>query len=127
MNSVQTSITSSVPKRRSFLLRSFVTLVTGATLSMGFVAPATVAVGPPVGPIYDCYGFAVYAQMTYFDALQLKSPTTYLTAPYRKGNSFANGPCLEGHVQTSRHETHLPLRHIRQAALVRRIEAEVHR
>jgi hypothetical protein len=33
--------------------------------------------------------------MRYFDAFQLKSTTTYLTAPMRKGNSLS-GPILKG-------------------------------
>jgi hypothetical protein len=62
-------------------------------LSVGFAATALAAGGPPIGPIYDCYGFG--ASMRYFEALQLKSATTYLTAPQRKGNSLV-GPVLKG-------------------------------
>ena len=59
------------------------------------MAPAGAAGGPPIGPVYDCYTFPVYAQMTYFESLQLKSTTTYFTAPDRKGNSLS-GPILKG-------------------------------
>jgi hypothetical protein len=59
------------------------------------VAPAGAAGGPPIGPVYDCYTFPVYAQMTYFESLQLKSTTIYFTAPDRKGNSLS-GPILKG-------------------------------
>ena len=59
------------------------------------MAPAGATGGPPIGPAYDCYTFPVYAQMTYFESLQLKSTTTYLTAPDRKGTSLS-GPVLKG-------------------------------
>ena len=97
MNTARSVITTSAATGRSFLhlRRWFVSLIAGAALSVGFVAPAGATGGPPIGPVYDCYGFAVYAQMTYFGALQLKSTTTYLTAPERKGTSLS-GPVLKG-------------------------------
>jgi len=97
LNTNRSAITRSVETGRSVVHvgRWFVSLVAGAALSVGFVAPALAASGPPIGPVYDCYGFAVYAQMTYVGALQLKSTTTYLTAPTRKGNSLS-GPILKG-------------------------------
>jgi hypothetical protein len=97
VNIARSVITTSAATGRSFLhvRRWFVSLIAGAALSVGFVAPAGAAGGPPIGPVYDCYTFPVYAQMTYFESLQLKSTTTYFTAPDRKGNSLS-GPILKG-------------------------------
>jgi hypothetical protein len=68
--------------------RCAVAALAGVALSVGFVAPALAASGPPIGPVYDCYGFSG-AVMNYVQALQLKSTTTYLVAPIRKGNSLS--------------------------------------
>ena len=97
MNTARSVITTSAATGRSFLhvRRWFVSLIAGAALSVGFVAPAGAAGGPPIGPVYDCYGYGTYAVITYFGALQLKSPTTYLTAPTRKGNSLS-GTIVKG-------------------------------
>lgn len=75
--------------------RCAVAALAGVALSVGFVAPALAAGGPPIGPAYDCYTFPTYGQMTYFESLQLKSTTTFLTAPERKGNSLS-GPTTKG-------------------------------
>ena len=90
MNIARSVITTSAATGRSFLhvRRWLVSLIVGATLSFGFVTPALAAGGPPIGPVYDCYGYGTYAVITYEGALQLKSPTVYFTAPSRKGNSL---------------------------------------
>jgi hypothetical protein len=97
VNTARSVITTSAATGRSFLhvRRWLVSLIVGATLSFGFVTPALAAGGPPIGPVYDCYGYSTYAVITYFGALQLKSPTTYLTAPTRKGNSLS-GTIVKG-------------------------------
>lgn len=66
----------------------------GVALSVGFVAPALAAGGPPIGPVYDCFGYSG-AVSNYVTAFQLKSATTYLLAPTRKGNSLS-GPVVKG-------------------------------
>jgi hypothetical protein len=75
--------------------RCAVAALAGVALSVALVAPALAAGGPPIGPAYDCYTFPTYGQMTYFESLQLKSATTYLTAPDRKGTSLS-GPTTKG-------------------------------
>lgn len=61
-----------------------VALVAAVTLSVGLATPALAAGGPPIHRIYDCYG-----ALTYVQALELKTKTTYLVAPYRKGNHLS--------------------------------------
>lgn len=97
MKTSRTVIMTPSATGRSFIhIRQwFVSLIAGAALSVGFVSPAGATGGPPIGPVYDCYTFPVYAQMTYFESLQLKSTTTYFTAPDRKGNSLS-GPISKG-------------------------------
>jgi len=68
--------------------RCAVAALAGVALSVGIVAPALAAGGPPIGPVYDCYGFSGAVE-NYVQALQLKSTTTYLVAPTRKGNSLS--------------------------------------
>ena len=76
--------------------RWFVPLIAGVALSVGFVAPAlATGGGPPIGPIYDCYGFSGPV-MNYVTALKLKSKTTYLLAPFRKGKSSLSGRIVKG-------------------------------
>ena len=81
--------------QRKATQRWFVPLIAGAALSLGLVAPAlATGGGPPIGPIYDCYGFSGPV-MNYVTALQLKNKTTYLLAPFRKGNSLS-GKVVKG-------------------------------
>lgn len=72
--------------------RSFAVALTGM-LVLGALTPVALASGPPVGKIYDCYGFATTEN--YVSALQLKTRTTYLVAPMRKGNRLV-GPAVKG-------------------------------
>ena len=84
------------PHLGSFLCvrRWLVPLIAAVALSVGFVAPALAAGGPPIGPIYDCYSYAT-AYSVYIQAIQLKTTTTYLVAPMRKGNSLS-GTAVKG-------------------------------
>jgi hypothetical protein len=97
VNTARSVIRTFAAAGRSFLSvrRWFAPLVAALALSVGFAAIALAAGGPPIGPAYDCYTFPVYAQMTYFESLQLKSATTYLLAPDRKGTSLS-GPVQKG-------------------------------
>jgi hypothetical protein len=67
--------------------RASVALIAGAALSVGLISPALAAGGPPIPRIYDCYSYNGY--LNYVQALQLKTRTTYLVAPYRKGNHLS--------------------------------------
>jgi hypothetical protein len=96
VNAARSVITTSVATGRSSLhvRRWFVSLIAGAALSVGFVAPAGAAGGPPIGRIYDCYSYAT-SWTLYIQALELKTTTTYLVAPMRKGNSLS-APVVKG-------------------------------
>ena len=95
MSRKATTTSASASRNVHHVRQWFASLIAGAALSVGLVSPAGATGGPPIGPVYDCYGFAVYAQITYFGAFQLKSSTTYLTAPTRKGVSLS-GPVRKG-------------------------------
>ena len=61
----------------------------GVALTISLAGPALATSGPPIGRIYDCYsnptGFSLY----YVAALELKTSSAYLVAPYRKGNRLS--------------------------------------
>ena len=68
--------------------RAALALVGALAVTIGLTSPALAVGGPPVGRIYDCYGFST-SVMNYVGALQLKTKSVYVTAPFRKGNRLS--------------------------------------
>jgi hypothetical protein len=65
-------------------------LIASVALSVGLASPALAAGGPPIGRIYDCYSYNnLSGFLNYVQALELKTKTTYLVAPARKGNHLS--------------------------------------
>lgn len=64
-------------------------LILSAALTVSLASTA-IAAGPPIGRIYDCYTYVGGLFGTqYVQALELKTKSTYLVAPVRKGNHLS--------------------------------------
>jgi hypothetical protein len=90
--SISTSGADSAARRaRSPRVRRWsLLLIASAALTTGLTSPALAAGGPPIGRIYDCYSYNDNSGfLNYVQALELKTKTAYLVAPYRKGNHLS--------------------------------------
>jgi hypothetical protein len=75
--------------------RAALALAGAFAIAIGLTSPALAAGGPPIGPVYDCYGHSGLVA-EYVTALQLKSKTTYRLAPFRKGKSSLSSGVTKG-------------------------------
>jgi hypothetical protein len=89
-----------------FLLKKHVRVVVllGIVLSLSLASSATAR--PPVGKIYDCYSYnQLSGFLTYVQAVELKTRSVYLVAPFRKGNHLSGAAAKGRYVVHGRHMT----------------------
>ncbi len=68
----------------------------------GLASSPALAGGPQVGKIFDCYTYGS-SGLTYVQALEIKSTSVYLLAPFRKGNHLS-GRAAKGRYRSHGHK-----------------------